>query len=227
MRGNRVQRPASVLLDLHLFFTPLMHEFGDGIVFTQTFTLPFPPSPKIAIGGRSVGEVMPLLGYKPRDIVWDVDRQVFLASTHEIHQSSPLAFIPLDMALPLENGWRIGSWQKHYDRSWRSPIGDKFDPSKFEFDWEDENELEKFESQQASHRPEQFNQLFSALIRMLFTLRNNESTAYAMYKSKTYFDSEQSRSEKYSAALRTFESMSHDDQEKTRRNVLRRCARFG
>ncbi len=30
-------------LDLHLFFTPLMQDWGHGIVMTRTLQLPFPP----------------------------------------------------------------------------------------------------------------------------------------------------------------------------------------
>jgi len=52
-------------LDLHLFFTPLMQNWGDGIMMTRTIQLPFPPDDKTTIGGRSIeGDCKPPLGYQ-------------------------------------------------------------------------------------------------------------------------------------------------------------------
>ena len=47
---NRFQ----VELDLHLFFTPLMQGNRGGVIHTRTLDLPFPPSTKIMVGGRSI-----------------------------------------------------------------------------------------------------------------------------------------------------------------------------
>ena len=83
-------------LDLHLFFTPLMQDWGDGIVMTCTLQLPFPPSDKTTIGGRSIeGDCQPL-GYRLRDTIWDVDRKRFIATTTADHGGGPLAYIPDD-----------------------------------------------------------------------------------------------------------------------------------
>ncbi len=45
----------------------------------------------------------------------------------------------------------------------------------------DEDELYELETMPASKRPEPFNELMSALVRLLFNLDNNEAMAYAMF----------------------------------------------
>lgn len=217
-----------VELDLHLFFVPLMRETGDGITLTRTLDLPFPPNSKIMIGGRSIeGDCIPPLGYGMSDIIWDIDRETFLAKTVTSHHGSPIAFIPSDIETYFQNGWQIGSWQDFYDRDRKCPIGKGLNVGKFDFDWEDEDELFLLETTGASKRPEQFNLLFSALIRMLFVLRNNEAVGYAMYKSKLFFQDEAHRTPEFSKLVDEYYRMGDEDREKVRRNVMSRSARFG
>lgn len=217
-----------VELDLHLFFAPLMQEIGDGIILTRTLDLPFPPNSKIMVGGRSIeGDCIPPLGYRMSDILWDVDREIFLAKTVTSHHGSPIAFVPMDIERYLEDGWKIGSWQDFYNRDRQCPIGESLNVGKFDFDWEDEDELFLLETTRASKRPEQFNLLFSALIRMLFTLRNNEAVGYAMYKSKLFFQEEAHRSPEFSKLVDEYYRMGDEDREKVHRNVMSRSAKFG
>ena len=122
---------------------------------------------------------------------------------------------------------RSEAGKQHYDSSWKSPIGDRFDKSKFEFDLVDEDELYELEMLPASKRPEPFNELISALVRLLFNLGNNEAFAYAMYKTKTYFQDEKKRSVKFEDAFRRYKQMTSEEQLKVRKNVLRRTSRFG
>ena len=91
----------------------------------------------------------------------------------------------------------------------------------------DEDELYELETMPASKRPEPFNELMSALVRLLFNLDNNEAMAYAMYKTKTYFQDEEKQSPKFKDAMQRYEQMTSEAQSKVRRNVLRRAARFG
>ena len=77
-------------LDLHLFFTPLMQDYADGIVFTRTLRFPFPPANKIAIGGHSIEGDYKRLGYRLRDTIWDVDRERFMGSFPASAESSLL-----------------------------------------------------------------------------------------------------------------------------------------
>jgi len=108
-------------LDLHLFFTPLMQSWGDGITMTRTIQLPFPPDDNTTIGGRSIeGDCKPPLGYRLNDTIWDVDRERFIATTTADHGGGPLAYITDDLDTYLNEGWTIGSWQTHYDKSWRT-----------------------------------------------------------------------------------------------------------
>ena len=216
-----------VELDLHLYFTPLMRQVGDGIVLTRTLDLPFPPNGKIMIGGKSIeGDCTPPLGYHLADIVWDVDRQVFLTNTVMCLDGTPLAFVPMEIEMQVDNGWKIGSWRKFYDRTWKSPIDTNLQASKFDLEWDDEEELYLLETTPSTKMPEQFNQLFSAIVRMLFMLQNNESVGYAMYKSKMYFQDEKNRSPEFSKLIDQYHNMEVSDREKVRRNVVRRAAKF-
>ncbi len=223
----RTENRFRVELDLHLFFVPLMQETGNGIRLTRTLALPFPPNSKIMIGGRSIeGDCVPPLGYRMSDILWDVDRETFLAKTVTSHYGSPVAFVPSDIETYVQDGWKIGSWQDFYDRDRKCPIGESLNVGKFDFDWEDEDELSLLETTRASKRPEQFNLLLSALVRMLFVLRNNEAVGYAMYKSKLFFQDEKSRSTEFSRLVEEYCQMEDSEREKVRRNVLRRTANF-
>ncbi len=214
-------------LDLHLFFSPLMHEGHNGIILTRTIDLPFPPSSKIFIGGRSIeGIVTPPLGYLLNNIIWDVDREVFLAKTVECISCSPLATVPMDIEMQLDNGWQLGSWQKFYDRTWKSPVGGSLQTNSLDLDWDNEDELLLLETTNASKRPEQFNKLFGAIVRMLFMLRNNEEVGYAMYKTKKFYRNESEYTQEYSHFIDEFSSMDYQDQEKVRRNVMKQTAKF-
>ncbi len=225
--GSEVSR-YTLELDLHLFFTPLMQNWGHGIVMTRALQLPFPPADKIALGGQSIeGDCLPPLGYRLRNTIWDVDRERFIATTAADCGGGPLAYIADDIDRHLREGWSIGSWQRHYDKSWTSPIGERFDMSKFDLGLMDEEELYEFETMPASKRPQPFNELMSALVRLLFNLDNNEAMAYAMYKTKTYFQDEEKQSPKFKDAMRRYEQMTSEERSKVRRNVLRRAARFG
>ncbi|EMB16515.1 hypothetical protein [Rhodopirellula europaea] len=216
----------TVELDLHLFFTPLMQDWGDGIVMTRTLQLPFPPDGKIAIAGRSIeGDGQPL-GYRIRNITWDVDRDRFIATTVADCGGGPLAYIGDDIDRHLTEGWSIGSWQTHYDKSWKSPIGNRFDRAKFDIEVMDEGDLYKLETMPASKRPGAFNELMSALVRLLFNLNNNEALAYVMYKTKTYFQDEKEQSPKFRDAMQGYEEMTSDERDRVRRNVMRRTSRF-
>ena len=167
------------------------------------------------------------LGYRLRDTIWDVDRARFIATTTSDHGGGPLAYIPDDIDRYFSEGWSIGSWQKHCDNSWKSPIGDRFDRKKFDFELLDEDDLYELETTPASKRPEPFNRLMSALVRLLFNLYNNEALAYAMYKTKTYFQEEKNQSPKFKDAVQRYEQMTSEEQLKVRKNVLRRTAHFG
>ena len=205
-----------------------MQDWGDAIVMTRTIQLPFPPDDKTTIGGRSIeGDCQPPLGYRLRNTIWDVDRERFIATTAADCGGGPLAYIADDIDRHLSEGWSIGSWRTHYDKSWKSPIGNRFDKSKFDLELMDEDDLYELETMPASKRPEPFNTLMSALVSLLFNLYNNEALAYAMYKTKTYFQDEEKQSPKFKDAMQRYEQMTSEEQLKVRKNVLRCAARFG
>ncbi len=210
-------------LDLRYFFEPLMQDFGNGISFSRTIQLPFPPSGSVAIGGKSIeGQYHPPLGYRLSDLVWDYDRQVFLATTTECHAGSPLAILPFEIRTFIDNGWQPGSWQQSYDDEWEDVVEETDRLSQISWDTLDDDELAAMETMPASQRPAQFSDLLTTVVRMLFKPKNNEAVAYAIHKTKKYYEDVQSAPEVYAAAVHKFESMDSAEQERTVRGILKR-----
>ena len=221
-------------LDLHVYFEPLMNEHWPGLLFTRTIQLPFIPSTKIAVGGFSLeGECVPPLGYLPSDLIWDVDREVFLAITKASHQSL-IVYLPDIIREYLEQGWRLGSWKQNYDNDFESPIGEDFDAGDFAFEWDNESDIENLETQPPTKRSPEFNRLLSALSRLLVQLKNNVSIAYAIYKTKTYFPPDRpgreqlktKEAEAFREAVFQYQKMDGEHRLQAEKNILRRAARF-
>ena len=65
-------------LELKLFYSPPMHESGQGLTLIRTLTLPFPPVSEIGICGASIeGASDEPLGFRLEEIFWDVDSRSF------------------------------------------------------------------------------------------------------------------------------------------------------
>lgn len=58
-------------------------------------------------------------------------------------------------------------------------------------------------------------------------LLDNEPLAYAMYKTKTYFQDEKEQSPKFIDAMQSCETMTSAERDKVRKNALRRTAHLG
>lgn len=97
-------------LDLHLKFVPPMSKHGLGIVLTRAVQLPFVPASSLRIAGASLDEHGGPSGFGLEELTWDVDREVFSASTQIICHDEPLALIPDAIRSWLEMGWELGSY---------------------------------------------------------------------------------------------------------------------
>lgn len=212
-----------VELDLVLHFVPPMNDNGDGITFTRTIELPFPPCKEIAIHSKHIdGETFPPIGFKLKDIIWDADRQVFLATTYVIFQGTPLAEIPDELALWLDLGWKLGSYADQYKH-----VLEDDDDGETETNSDAEEDEEKWQTLRPNKRPKTFNQIFKGLIRKLAELDNNCSVAYAMAKTQQYYeDTESPEGKEFAEAVKEYTELSWDDQAKWRDNIQRRYPRL-
>ena len=87
-------------LDLLLYFVPPMDERGQGIRLTRSLELPFPPINGLYLSGIAMDDPPTPMGCRINDLTWDLDRQVFMATTQLTNHDFPIATIPDE----------IGSW---------------------------------------------------------------------------------------------------------------------
>ena len=101
----------TVELDMHLVFEPLMDDEGPGIVVSRTVELPFPPQDGMRLYSRNwdMCWVDGPHGFELRDVIFDIDRQIFLAIARAEHVGFPLANIDGEVQWWLERGWKLGS----------------------------------------------------------------------------------------------------------------------
>jgi hypothetical protein len=71
----------TVKLDLHLTYTPPMREATPPIVLTRDLVLPFPAADGMKVHSEAMDPVIPPLGLVLEDVIWDMDREVFRATT--------------------------------------------------------------------------------------------------------------------------------------------------
>ena len=166
----------TLCLDLHLRFVPPMSKHAPGIVLTRTIQLPFPPYSGLAIYGVELDDCPDPMGMHLQDVVWDLDRCVFLAHTVIISDDEPLAFIPDTIRGWIARGWALGSYYNAYPSDLQETDEvDAIDHDHFE-------RMETLHTLPKSRRDREFNRLFKALIREMSEGYNNLATAYAMDK---------------------------------------------
>jgi hypothetical protein len=176
-------------LDLSLYYVPPMDEHGRGIVVTRVLELPFVPSPGILVWSKEMDGGDEPMGIKLDDLTWDIDRQVFLAKTCLI-DCGPMVMVPHNIRDLIDRGWRFGSYLDSYPSEIKDRDVDEVpvDPVPYyNKDWDDD-EMETWPTLRPTARPAEFNVVFGALIRTLAELYNNDAVAYAMDKTKIYFD---------------------------------------
>lgn len=72
------------------------------------------PEPSIRLCGASIDLCPDPLGFSLEDLTWDIDREVFLASTTLISHDEPLAFVPDTIREWIGLGWKLGSYHDTY-----------------------------------------------------------------------------------------------------------------
>src|SRR4030095_6481706 len=103
----------AVDVDLVLRYVPPMDDHGHGIRLTRSFELPFPPSGDIAVHSKEWEGIDDPMGYRLKEITWDIDRSQFLAETEISITGTPIALIPLEIRHLIKQGWQYGS---HHDK---------------------------------------------------------------------------------------------------------------
>jgi hypothetical protein len=198
-------------LDFVLWFVPPMEDRGDGIRLTRTTEMPFVPAKRIALHSRTWEDIDgEPLGYQLKDIIWDFDRECFLAETHTSATGVPIAMIPHQIADMINCGWRYGSYKEAYSTEAKRGRRHKGLPRLQINDW-DWDEAETWETSR-NGRPAEFKTVFQAVVRTMLERYNNLAAAYAMLHTGTYFGIEddihaqpQSPGEKkFLAAMREF-----------------------
>jgi len=218
-------------LDMSLYYVPPMDEHGAGIVITRTLELPFAPSTGMFLCGTPFSDQPDSMGFKLENVTWDIDRQMFLASTCLFDHGLPIAFIPDVIREWTNRGWRLGSYEDAYEQPEESEPEEVEDQGSEEVDdeWE---EMEHWPSKRPSLRPPEFNKLLRAIVRAMVESRNNLAVAYAIDKTKRFFDESQLKEgdspaiKKWIAAQREFGTMPWDDQIAWRDRVMKRHPRM-
>ena len=167
-------------------FSPPMGERSKGIVLTHSIQLPFVPSEDIAIHCAAIEPDPGPIGRVLKGITWDVERNLFLASTYA-GNAGPIGLIPYDLRNLLDKGWRFGSAQDRYDEELRRKHKPKELPPLKLPNWSDEDELESWENLPPKRRPAEFNLLVKALVRMMAEHFEDVEVAYAIDKTMMMF----------------------------------------
>lgn len=179
-------------LDLNLLFVPPMKDYGPGIILTRTIPIPIQPTSGLVLCGRVLEEFGPTeMGFKLEDVKWDLDREVFLATTSLTNMDLPIAFIPDTIRAFTNNGWRVGSYTDAYPEEFgpdERDAGDEMPADAAEGSAVDHERQEVLHELPQNKRPKDFNRLFKALIREMALAWNNISTAYAMDKLRRFVD---------------------------------------
>ena len=104
----------SIDVDLVLRYLPPMGENGDGIRLNRTFELPFPPSADVSVYSKSWEGIDDPIGYRLKEITWDIDRSCFLAETEISSSGLAIGLIPHEILSLIEQGWQYGSYIERY-----------------------------------------------------------------------------------------------------------------
>lgn len=178
----------TVHLDLHSHFQPIMSDHGRGVVLTRQLELPFVPVIGLPLFSRAMDECQEPQGFPISSVIWDLDRQVFLADTGICHADTPPLEIVYWLKEFLGRGWSFGSYRDAYAEkgaavSESSELGDA---ELLESELPDEGD-DVLTKGWRKRSPSQ-NRVLRALIRHAATTFDNEAAAYALDRTGRYFD---------------------------------------
>ncbi|MBX3388621.1 MAG: hypothetical protein KF691_04115 [Phycisphaeraceae bacterium] len=172
-------------LDLHLYFVPPMTEDGAGIIVTREIELPFPAFEGLRVFSKEFDDCPEPLGFTLKDVVWDVDRKLFLADSSLISSGLPIACIPDSIRDWIHHGWRLGSLRDAYiepdeqDEVDADPPGQPRTASP--------EEEERMHTLPPRRRTKEFNRLFNAMVRHMAEEFVDIESAYAMECTGSFF----------------------------------------
>lgn len=172
----------TVELDVHVVFVPPMEDNSDGIVMTRSFELPFPPHEGLSIYHGGWEGIPDGSGFVLKDVVWDVERELFLASSRSGHHNFPIAGIAAELSDWIGRGWRFGSYKESYDAA-----VDHSGPGRLAKEacklHETSNNYEVLHTLPPDERPAAFNALMKALVRHMARSYHDAADAYAIDKT--------------------------------------------
>jgi hypothetical protein len=214
-------------LDLHLIYIPPMEENSPGVVVTRMIELPFVPYNGLRIFSRTWEEDPEPYGLELKDLVWDTDREVFLATAVHISHDFPIALIPNEIRYWLERGWRWGSYSDQYHDG---EVADTVVPvlangSDDLTEGVSDAEVDSLHTLPVKKRPPAFNSFFKALIRHMAASYTNLESAYAMDKTGRYLGSgrvkppDEEIAKKWQDYQLEYQRQSFDEHMKWRRKV--------
>ncbi|GEM_PF-1977085 len=227
-------------LDLNLLFVPPMEDHGQGIILTRTIPIPIQPTSGLILCGRMLEECGSTeLGFQLDEVKWDLDREVFWATTTLTDVGLPLALIPDTLRSYIDKGWRIESHSDTYaDKS--EADDDDGDGVSVGIDGAatDYEQLEMLQGLPQNRRPKDFNRLFKALICEMVRASNNVSAAYAMDKLRRLIELPVDRDpirpaertplqKRWAATCEEFAHLGSDQQWEWREHVLDRYPGIG
>lgn len=207
-----------ICLDLELHFVPPMMRHGSGVTLTRVIELPFAPFNGLGLFSKNLDECPEPMGMPLSDVVWDLDRQLFLAKT-EIEMQLPIADIVVEIRCWVERGWRLGSFLEHYEEDEDNRREPRLSITGDDCVFDDEHsEMADWPKRKPQKRPAAFNVVFKAVVRKMVELHNHLPAAYAMSKTQQFFveDKWKTTREKDERRFRDlyyeFESMPFDKQ---------------
>jgi hypothetical protein len=155
---------------------------------TRSFELPFPPYEGLAVFSSSWEFYPEPQGLRLKDIVWDVDRRLFLACSRMVHGGLPIAGIAAELSDWVGRGWRLGSYNDHYTGGGEIELPGPMAKEACDLhDTVDDKEYEILHTLPPKRRPAAFNAFWKAMIRHMAATHNNADVAYAMDKTGRYF----------------------------------------
>lgn len=162
-----------------------MSDSSRPIILTRTISLPFPPFEGLRVFGKQIDVCPEPEGLGLSEILWDMDRGVFLATTKVSDYGCPFGDIPIVIHEWITRGWK---WGSHRDRYAQAEPDDAEDNAEEKVEEGTEDELlDELRGVPLRKRPKELKRAFKAMIRHLaesFDL----SVAYAMDKTGMYFE---------------------------------------
>lgn len=174
---------------------------------------------------------------KLRDVIYDLDRGVFVATMRSEYCDFPIATVDAEIERYLAAGWHLGSYRDDYRRRLDEGEADrllanvkKVDPSSDPYENLD---IEVVQTLPPAQRPKEFNTLFKAFVRELASsydgeeFTRNPQAAYALDKMARYpkhlrlGGSDPDDEQEWEKLQAEFETMPYEEQRKWLRKVDR------